>query len=848
MSTNFSVYSQPKFSAVDPAVPISDLDDFDYRGWENDRAKENRIVHEVMGRYNASYEESRYMRQFEWRRNWEFASGNQWIYWNEEIPDFCSLPIPEEMKYTENQFRGTMRQGLNMLVQGDPAFDALPRNSDWNSREAARLAKMYLFAKTREFNLGRLRVQNVQDAILFGFGIRKTYWQPAGGAVDVMYKPSLDEESMEPQPETQDEEAAEGEPPEPKYRLHKKTGEPLIDAMGYTGEMRQESTSPWMFFPQPGRDGPYLEKCDFALDAAFVSPAWAVRAHPDRHLKCEDIEQVSAMPYQLLQPGDINWTGLGSTQNRRPPQGSALMITYYQQAAPKRGHECGLEIRICGSRVLYVGKAQTCSEKAPYKAPLPFAMYAYEARRGTFYPRPPASDWVEPQMRINQILSDQYQLADLVTRPNLLTTRGDGTPDVISMGLQKWEIPQGWQDPRWLTAPSVPPQLFAMKADAEKALDRVAMLFGATRGERSSNDPSGYYLDVLREHDQIDLQSTVRDHARAEEQCGELVLILGKKYEPAEQMLQIVGNNGKPMLARFQKEKLRPEEVRVVVQATSIMPFLASSRRRAAIEIYEKGLLGPPGGIDKRILINLVKWMDNPGLFDMLDLVDPDINLCDRLHSMMIDEQAIPIPPGLQEEAQQAIQMAQAAANGQLPPPEDGSPPPDPRQLLEQAKQAVQANNQAQALIKNKRGFLVDSDWDPDTMLLAALERKKEDDYGDWPDRSKQVFEQYITILKQSQSAQQQQQQQAQMQAAEAQLALQAKYQGVEQDNQARGRAKTHVMTTIAQAMLQPDPKLAANHKLVESFWDHFSKWSLAEEPGGMSGKPGGRGAGALTE
>src|SRR5690242_10276840 len=132
-----------RYSEIDTAIPLSDIEDLDVRGWRRNDETRSRVLNELWGRFNASYNESRQIRQYDWRRNWEFASGNQWIYWNEVLPDWCQMPIPEEMRYTENQFRGTMRQGINMQVQGDPAYDALPATTDWGAHISCTVAKPY---------------------------------------------------------------------------------------------------------------------------------------------------------------------------------------------------------------------------------------------------------------------------------------------------------------------------------------------------------------------------------------------------------------------------------------------------------------------------------------------------------------------------------------------------------------------------------------------------------------------------------------------------------------------------------------------------------------------------------
>lgn len=801
------LHTSPKFGTVDPGVPLADLEDFEIRGWKTNDVIEARIVHEIEGRFNASYTESRMLRMHDWRANWEFASGNQWIEWNAEIPDFVSLPIPEELRYTENQFRGTMRQGVNLMVQGDPAHDVLPRNTDWDSREAAKLAKAYLFAKGREFNLGRLRVQNIQDSILYGFGVRKTYWQTHGGAVDARYLPSIDEQGQETD--------------EPL--LNKRTREPRIapGTLRWLGQMCQDAISPWSWFPQPGRDGPYMEGMEFCEDVTWVSPAWVTRAFKWVTLTAADFEKTYTMPYQLMQPGDLNWTILGSTPSRKPPQGKIMVITHYEKPSPVPGFERGLEIRICGSHVLDISPLQTCPDNPPFDAPLPFTTFVSESRRGTFYPRPPASDWREPQMRINQSLSDTYTWTDICTRPNLLSTKGDDTPDVVSFGFEHWKLRPGATDPRWLICPPIPAQIFELKAQAERALDRVSMLFGATRGERSSSDPSGYYLDVLREHDQIDLQASVRDQARAEEQAADHVLRIGKNFERPEMMLEIVGNNGKPQLIQWQKDRMRPDKVRVEVQSTSLMPFLASSRRRAGLEAYEKGALGfPPGQMPPPQARKFVQWLDIPDLFHTLDLGEPAEFLSERVCSWIIDEQKIPIPP--------------QPENAPAPPGamHEGEPVPDVHTLIDK-------------LVKGGKAFLMDADWDPNELLQMALDRKMQDDEPFWPDRSRELFGTYIEALKQLQTAHAQSEQQAALAQQEAVLALQAKYNKQDQEDQASARAKTHMVDAAAQALLTPTPGHAASEtakaEIVKGFAQHLFKWTLAEESGGRSGEPGGR-------
>lgn len=611
------------------------------------------------------------------------------------------------------------------------------------------MAKPLLFSYSRDFNLGRLRVQNVLDEQLFGFGIRRTYYQPAGGGVDVKYVPG--------------------------------TGK--ISSIGYAGEMRQDAPSPWNWFPQVGAEGPYLEYMDWCITADLVSPAWIDRAF-GKKMKAEDFERQQTMPYQLTQPGDLNWNIFGQSPNRRLPSGKVVMLTYYQIPAPRRGHERGLEIRICGTHVLDVSPLQTCPEEPPFKAQLPFTIYAAEPRRGTFYPRPPGSDWVECQMRINQTLSHQYTYAGIASGPNLLTTKGDHVPKTVGFGFEKWEIPQGFDDPRWLIAPQIPPWLFEMKGQASEALDRVSMNFGATRGERSAQDPSGHYLDVLREHDQIDLQMTLRDHARSHEQDGEMLLRLAKKYEKPERMLEVVGANGKPQLHRFIRDKLHPEKVRVYVQSTSILPYLATSRQRSMMEMVERGVFGPPGQLEPATRRKLLNWVNLPGLFELDDVDSDDVRLAERNHSLIIDEGMATIPSA---------------------PDQEGI---DPAQFQEAAEAALASG----------KAFQIDPDWDPNELIPLAISRKKEDDAREWPVEIRKEFEHYIACLKQLQTMQQQVAEEAATAQTEKAMALEVKLDAAKQENQAKGRAKVKLIEQAAKASMAPDPEDETKQEIVKEF------------------------------
>lgn len=798
-----------RYSAIDTAIPLSDIEDLDIRGWRRNKDTSSRIVGELWARFQASYDESRQIRQYDWRRNWEFASGNQWIEWNSLIPDWTQVPVPDEMRFTENQFRGTMRQGINMQVQGDPAYDALPATTDWAAHVSCSVAKPYLYKKARDFSVGRLRVQNIQDAILYGFGVRKMYWQPQGGRVDVKYK-VRDVEAEEAGELPEDDALYDGD----GIAINKQTGEPRIEDIHYMGKMCMEAVSPWSFFPQTGLDDPYIDNMEWCMDATWVSPAWIARAFPGAgDITLDTLQKQYAMPYQLQQPGDLNWGILGQTQNRRPPQGKVLMITYYQRPSPVRGFERGIEMKWVSNNLLYVGPLQTSPEKPPYDAPLPFSIYVCDTRRGTFYPRPLASDWVEPQMRINQILSDQFQFADLCLRPNLITHQGDRAPDTASFGFNKWEI-AGTRDPGFLVPPGVPQELFGLKADAQNALDRVAMQFGATRGERSSQDPSGYYLDVLREHDQIDLQAPIRDQARAEEVCGDILLRLAKRFEPDDQWLEVVGENGKEGYSQFTKDKLDPYKCNIVVQVTSLMPFLSASRRRAGLEVYEKGLLGAQGQVSPRTTRNLIRWMDQPDLFRTLNLDDDDELLASRNHNKIIFEDMIPIPDGME------------------PGDTEGVDPQTAMQLRDM-------------MVAQGKAFIVDEDWDPNPLLELAIERKKRDDWDKWPEPAKGKFDQYIMILKQTQQEMVNMEKQTQLADQRAMLQLQAEFEDSKQQSQAKGRAQRDIVNAAAKAAITPTPDHQARQdaavQVVKGFAQHLFKWTLAHEPGGRSGQPGGR-------
>jgi hypothetical protein len=569
------------------------------------------LVRHVWGRKEASYNDRIDLQQREWPLNYEFVhESRQWLWWNEALEELLPRPVNAGQKYTENHMVGLVAHAAAGIVQNPPAYDTVALNRDYESQLAARDAKQLLMVYAKNLDLARLAHRSALDCLVFGMGIEKTFWDPCAGTIEYEYAPRYKKRKDEKEKK---EDKKERESKEPEIYEERIDPDAVLDAKPtwydklprHKGEMRVVRMLPWCIFPQVGLTEPSFQNADYVIEESWQSEA-SVR----RRWNIKDDEEFDPGPaegYGVVMPGGR----LPTQYSGAFPDGRLLVLTYYQKPAPYPGWERGVQIHICGTRLLGIAPLQSSRGR------LPFQLYPGLPRPGKFWPRPWASDLREPQMRINSALSHSLTWAAILCGPNLVAEKGSGLPEDIAMGFHKMEHAPGSAPPHWLVPPPAPPELFGLKAQAEQGMSRVAMVFPESYGQHQKNIPAAEYAAMLKDSDAVDQQPIVRDHASARQEQGELLLDLAKQFENEGTMVAMMGESKRSHVFEFKKDKLQIDAFRVFVQPTSMLQYLSSARVQNVLGLLQQGMFGPPQNMTEKMRAQLLRWINFPNLTEV---------------------------------------------------------------------------------------------------------------------------------------------------------------------------------------------------------------------------------------
>lgn len=590
----------------DPGSPISDSIALQKGGFTPED-----LVRQIWGRKEASYNDSIDLRQREWPLNYAFVyESKQWLWWNEAMEEILPRPVNAGQKHTENQLAGLVAHAAAGLVQNPPAYDTVPLNRDYESRRAARDSKQILLCYAKNLDLARLSHRSALDCLVFGLGIEKTFWDPDCGPIEAEYEPRKKEREEKKEKAKKEREKDSKEVAQPEELIDP---DDVLNAKAswysklphHTGEMRALRILPWSLFPQVGLNEPSFQNAKYCIEETWQSEA-SIR----RRWKIPEDEEFTPGPaegYGIVMPGG----NLPQQYSGAFPDGRVLVLTYYEKPAPYPGWERGVQIHVCGTRLLGIAPLQSSRGR------LPFQLYPGLPRPGKFWPRPWASDLREPQMRINSALSHTITWASILCGPNLIAEKGSGLPEDIAIGFHKMEHAPGSNPPHWMVPPPAPPELFTMKAQNEAGLGKVAMIFPTDYGQHQRNMPAAEYAAMLKESDAVDQQPIVRDHAAARQEQGELLLDLAAQFETAKTLVAMVGESKRVHVVEFQREKIQLDAFRVFVQPTSMLQYLSSARSQNILGLLQQGMFGPPTQLSPKMRKQLLGWINLPNLTEV---------------------------------------------------------------------------------------------------------------------------------------------------------------------------------------------------------------------------------------
>jgi len=144
--------------------------------------------------------------------------------------------------------------------------------------------------------------------------------------------------------------------------------------------------------------------------------------------------------------------------------------------------------------------------------------------------------------------------------------------------------------PSFLSAPPLPRYVEYAPERYQKAIEDISGSHGVTQGSNKGL-MSGRQASVVMASDRQKWGPTIKNLVYAVEKCSSLALQLWREFGPMEKSIEIFGPVGTPEDVMIFYRHYIPEQVRVHIEASMMMPYNEEIRRQQINEAWQLGAI-----------------------------------------------------------------------------------------------------------------------------------------------------------------------------------------------------------------------------------------------------------------
>lgn len=280
----------------------------------------------------------------------------------------------------------------------------------------------------------------------------------------------------------------------------------------------------------------------------------------------------------------INFDDYDSYRDRGTSEKLVLVLSYYER--PSLEHPEGKYCIIANDQILL-------EEDLPGKRLPIFPVYDHES---------PSHLWgecalkqaVQVQRDLNAAESDLKTDRRMHAHPRLVAQQGSlvkGVTRVPNVPGAVMEVrPDAKFAPQFLTAPPLPSWVERAPDRLKRVMDDITGTHGVMKGDQKGI-MSGRQASVIMAADRAKWGPTIKSLAIAVEYTSELALYLWKLYGPQQETIDVYGPIGTPTdIMVFYRDYL-PDNVRVRIESSQLMPYNEEIRRQQINEAWQIGAI-----------------------------------------------------------------------------------------------------------------------------------------------------------------------------------------------------------------------------------------------------------------
>jgi len=533
---------------------------------------------QIRSRYKM-LERSMHKKHIEWLETLHAIHGDQYkIVQNDRLVDLSQLrqDDPSSFRVTHNYLFQTFRSMIAVALQNEPAPIVSLLRPGKDARAMARAIERLL----KYFYVDKEYEEAVKSALGWTFtcgtGFLGTMWDSEGAppewVQDVDSNGNLVYETRK--------ELMTGENGE---MVLSEFGTPLTEEVlapkgSYKkmGDLRFVAPSPFDVFPQ---GGPTWSQVKSVIIRQYEEKQTLVDVYGDKAKNLvSDADSKDFVRFD-------DYSGQQTVDRERD---LVLVLNYYER--PTLDHPEGRRIVVANQMILH-------EEELPGRELPIYPIYDME-HPSTMWGESAIRQALEVQRNLNSAETDLWMSRRMHAQPRLLAEQNSLVDGITRVPNQPGAIlsvrPTAKMRPSFLVAPPLPRFIEYAPERYQKAIEDIAGAHGVTKGDQKGL-MSGRQASVIMAADRAKWGPTIKNLVKAIEVASELGLSLWREFGPPERSIQVFGQVGTPEDVMIFYRDFIPDQVKVHIETSTMMPYNEEIRRQQVNEAWQLGAIKDVG-------------------------------------------------------------------------------------------------------------------------------------------------------------------------------------------------------------------------------------------------------------
>ncbi len=557
-----------------------------------------------------------------------YYAGTQWAVWGELGLRPPRSVDPNLRRYKENLILPKVTRAVAKLSQINGQFRVAPKSGDRKDRHAAKIGDLIFSHLRQSTKFEAKRRRALTWAAICGSGFLKVCWDPDKGDALRIYQRSRQDKTPIVTPYYDDD-----------LRRQKDADGEFYDL--FEGDIACEVVSPFQLHWDPMAKDEGIEGCRWVAQVS----ACLIEDIKNRYgvvVEASETDRGSEF-YERQIAFMADGVGANSAIPKSEVGKRVRVIEYFERPSKSNSME-GRYILVAGDQVIR-------NERNPYAAtgsPLPFIKLDWFPMPGRFTGLSLVDQLRGPQREHNEARAHAISFRATNGHAPTFLAKGAGIKPVQMAGVHGaiYEYNSAYPPPVFGQAPQLPPYIFELANQAQRAMNEISAQADPTNGKLPGQIRAAAGIQMMQADNNAILTPTSESMLEGVADAGTQMLQLAGVYYDTPRVIQVIGKGGEFDVEAFTGADLRGHyQLKIFGQPGSLET--AESYQAKVMEMTQLGILNPQDPHDRTLALKALNFGTES---EIVNTKMRQVNAAEReLERMVEDPMFFPQPQPWQE-------------------------------------------------------------------------------------------------------------------------------------------------------------------------------------------------------